>query len=96
MDMKASCRDGVYKSVTNGGPAWFGKCELVGTAARPCFHLSGGGPKEAFSKVEMRQCFDIAGPACKVEMNGVMIGRVDPVKGESVQALTEQKSCAVE
>ena len=92
MNMEASCDNGTYRSITNGGPAWIGKCVLTGTAARLCFHLTGGGgPKEAFSRVDVQQCFDIAGPSCQVEVNGVMIGQ-----GETVLAVKEQKSCTVE
>jgi hypothetical protein len=93
MEMSATCEDGVYKSVTNGQPAWVARCELTGDAARPCFHVTGGGSKEAFSKVETRQCFDIAESGCTMQLEGVMVGQAEAVKGEYAIALKQLKSC---
>ena len=92
--MTAVCEDGTYKSLTNGQP-WSGKCELTGDAAHPCFHIAGGGSKEAFSKIDSMQCFDIAESSCTLELNGEMIGQAEAVKGEYAIALKELKSCRI-
>ena len=94
LEMTAVCEDGTYKSLTNGQP-WSGKCELTGDAAHPCFHIAGGGSKEAFSKIDSMQCFDIAESSCTLELNGEMIGQAEAVKGEYAIALKELKSCRI-
>lgn len=95
LEMNATCQDGKYKSITNGQPAWRARCELTGDAARPCFHISGGGSKEAFTKVETLQCFDIAESACTMTIEGVMIGQAESVKGEYMIAVKKLKSCRI-
>ena len=94
LEMSATCEDGIYKSITNG-QAWVAKCALVGDAARPCFHITGGGRKEAFSKIESTQCFEIAESACTMKLDGEMIGQAEAVKGEYAIALKELKSCRI-
>lgn len=94
MEMSATCTDGIYKSTTNGQP-WVGRCERAGDAVHPCFHVTGGGAMEAFSKVETRQCFDIAESNCTMTLAGVMIGRAEAVKGEYAIALKQLKSCRI-
>jgi hypothetical protein len=94
VEMSATCEDGAYKSITNG-QAWVAKCQLVGDAAHPCFHVTGGGSKQAFSKVESQQCFDIAESGCTMKLDGVMIGQAETVKGEYAIGLKELKSCRI-
>jgi hypothetical protein len=94
LEMTAVCEDGAYKSTTNGQP-WSAKCELTGDAARPCFHVAGGGPKEAFSKVASRQCFEIAESACTMTLDGQMTGQAESVKGEYAIAVKQLKSCRI-
>ena len=94
VEMSATCADGTYKSITNG-QAWLGKCALTGDAAHPCFQVTGGGPKEAFSKVASSQCFDIAERTCTMKLDGEMIGQAESVKGEYAIALKELKSCKI-
>lgn len=94
LEMTATCADGKYKSTTNGQP-WFGKCELTGDATHPCFHIAGGGPKEAFSKIASQQCFDVAESTCTMELDGQMTGQAESVKGEYAIAVKELKSCRI-
>lgn len=94
LEMTAVCDDGVYKSLTNGQP-WFAKCELTGDAAHPCFRIAGGGPKEAFSRIVSRQCFDIAESACTMTVDGQMTGQAEAVKGDYAIALKQLKSCRI-
>jgi hypothetical protein len=94
LESSITCVDGKYKSITNGQP-WAGQCELTGDAAHPCFHITGGGSKEAFSKVETLQCFDVAQDACTMTVDGVIVGEAEAVKGEYVIGLKEMKSCRI-
>ena len=94
LESRITCADGKYKSITNGQP-WLGKCELIGDPIRPCFHISGGGSTEAFSKVETMQCFEISGDSCTMTLGGEMIGQAEAVKGEYAIALKEINSCRV-
>jgi len=94
LESSITCADGEYRTVTNG-QVWTGKCELTGDAVHPCFHITGGGSKEAFSKVETLQCFDVARDTCTMTVEGVMIGQAEAVKGEYVIGLKEMKSCRI-
>ncbi|WP_284735503.1 hypothetical protein [Dongia deserti] len=94
LEMQAICQDGKYKSVTNS-QIWLAKCELTGDAVNPCFHIIGGGSREAFTKVDTRQCFNIAESACTMTLEGMMIGQAEAVKGEYAVVLKELKSCRI-
>lgn len=94
LEMSATCQSGEYKLVTNG-QFWLAKCELTGDAAHPCFHVMGGGGKEAFAKLDSLQCFDIVENACTIKLEGMVIAQAAAIKGEYDIALKELKSCRI-
>lgn len=94
LEMSAICQDGKYKLVTNGQLS-LAKCELTGDAVHPCFHVTGGGSKEAFSKLDSLQCFDVTENTCTMKLDGMVIAQAAAIKGEYAIALKELKSCRV-